>query len=57
MNIRENPWKSNVKDRLKMVLDSPTVYGYTTVCATHARQYVAVGYRIHLKYGLECTLS
>ena len=40
-----------------MVLDSPTVYGYTTVCATHARQYVAVGYRIHLKYGLECTLS
>jgi len=39
----------------KMVLDSPTVYGYTTVCqTTHATwQYVTVGYRIHFKHGQE----
>ena len=42
----------------KMVLDSPTVYGYNAVCTTHATwQYVTVGYRIHFNVKISFSLD
>ena len=63
MKISRKSAKISIKSKLlnimfKMVLDSPTVYGYNAVCTTHATwQYVTVGYRIHFNVKISFSLD